>query len=60
MTFLYGSNSWTSNFGTLSEKEDAPGSNLECGTVIWLEEAGHHIYADQPKLFNNAVIDAMK
>jgi len=54
--FLYGSDSWISRF---KPEEDNPASNISNVTVQFIEQAGHHIYADRPDTFNETVLNML-
>ena len=52
MRVLYGSNSWMTHL----TKDDFISAGCEANVdVEYIEEAGHHIYADQYVDFNNSV-----
>jgi len=58
ITFLYGSDSWISRMK--SEEDDPPGSSIPHSSVQFIEDAGHHVYADRADLFNQAVRKALE
>merc|ERR1711892_1325839 len=58
ITFLYGSDSWISRMK--SEEDDPPGSSIPHSSVQFIEDAGHHVYADRAVLFNQAVRTALE
>lgn len=47
--FVYGDKSWMEKHQSVFVKENRPGSFV---SVEIIENAGHHVYADQPELFN--------
>jgi hypothetical protein len=52
MKVLYGSNSWMTHL----KENDFIEAGVEAAVgVEYIEDAGHHIYADQYKRFNEAV-----
>jgi len=54
--FLYGSDSWISR---LASDDSNPSAAVPRSTVLYLENAGHHVYADVPHEFNKAVMKAL-
>lgn len=57
ITFLYGSDSWIARMKP--EDDDQPGSSISHSSVLYIEHAGHHVYADRPELFNKTVRQAL-
>ena len=52
ITFIYGADSWMDNSSGEMTRGKRPNSYVEVYTV---QEAGHHMYADQPEVFNSLV-----
>lgn len=57
VTFLYGAISWMNNIYGEIIKESRPNSYTHIENI---ENAGHHVYADNARDFNRFVLDACK
>ena len=52
MKVLYGSNSWMTHLTNADFDDNGVKANID---VEYIEDAGHHIYADQHQQFNSVV-----
>ncbi|KAM4809145.1 (Lyso)-N-acylphosphatidylethanolamine lipase [Rhinophrynus dorsalis] len=52
ITFIYGAESWIDSRAGEMVKQERPSSYVE---TLSIKGASHHVYADQPDLFNSAV-----
>uniref|UniRef100_A0A0B7B3J1 AB hydrolase-1 domain-containing protein n=1 Tax=Arion vulgaris TaxID=1028688 RepID=A0A0B7B3J1_9EUPU len=52
VTFIYGARSWVDSSSGRVTQELRPGSYVDVQVIV---DAGHHVYADRPKAFNDMV-----